>query len=290
MKNLFKCLTLLVAVLALQGCIFLQSAPSNNSANNSTNSPYNNDSGILNGFGNRTFSIGNGKSAVFARGNLQYNPSTRRWRCAQHQWEYIGSANASSSGWIDMFGYGTSGYQNKAPYMKSTNNADYYPGDIANSPYSWGKNNRIENLASDYNPTVLSLDEWTYLLKYRKDASQLYSIGKVNGVPGLILLPDGFQQIANIPVVPQAQDLNTNNYSISQWYQLQNSGAVFLPNAGFRIGTDVKEVGVKGHYWLGTYIGNGKAAGIDVSSSVYISTSCNLFDGRTVRLVSISFG
>lgn len=62
-------------------------------------------------------------------------------------------------------------------------------------------------------------------------------------------------------------------------------------NAGFRIGNSVKEVKVKGHYWLGTFIGNGKAAGIDVSGNdVYISTSCNLFDGRTVRLVVISVG
>ncbi len=293
MKKLFHLFTLSLLTFGMAGCFIITSTPnsSNSTQSNNANSNYDNSSGIdKDGSVIGYFTIGNGKTARFARGNLQYQPSTNKWRFAPHQWDYIGVGNTSNSGWIDMFGYGTSGYQYKIPYMKSTNNNDYYHGDLVNSRYLWSRDNVIENAPFNVY-TILSQEDWAFLLYHRKDANKLYSIGKVNGVAGLILLPDNFQPISGLMFTPNAKELSLNSYTTSQWYQLQNSGAVFLPNAGFRIGNSVKEIGVKGHYWLGTYIQDGKAAGIDVSKEgIYNSSSCNLFDGRTVRLVIITNG
>lgn len=94
------------------------------------------------------FSVAPGRQVFFSPGNLQYNaaagthqcaegttqPGT--WRFAEHQWDYIGSDNtnisASYNGWIDLFGWGTSGWNSGAnayqPYVTNTITTDYAPG------------------------------------------------------------------------------------------------------------------------------------------------------------------
>ena len=66
------------------------------------------------------FSVSSTKKVYFAKGNLQYRASTDTWRFAENQWDTIGSANMNRSstydGWIDLFYYGTSGYNNCFPY------------------------------------------------------------------------------------------------------------------------------------------------------------------------------
>ena len=44
-----------------------------------------------------------------------------------------------------------------------------------------------------------------------------------------------------------------NNYTLTQWAQMERAGAVFLPAAGARWGIDVVEVGVCGYYWSSSY-------------------------------------
>lgn len=76
------------------------------------------------------FTVAEGKTVAFASGNLQYNAAQGShycadgsvqkgtWRFAEHQYDYIGDANSNISqsydGWIDLFGWGTSGYNNTA--------------------------------------------------------------------------------------------------------------------------------------------------------------------------------
>ena len=59
-----------------------------------------------------------GKQVYFSQGNLQYQASTNTWRFAENQYDAIGEgiSNISSTneGWIDLFGWGTSGYDNTA--------------------------------------------------------------------------------------------------------------------------------------------------------------------------------
>lgn len=64
------------------------------------------------------FSVSATKKVYFSKGNLQYQASTNTWRFATNQWDRIGSGNSSISssysGWIDLFGWGTSGYNHGA--------------------------------------------------------------------------------------------------------------------------------------------------------------------------------
>ena len=63
------------------------------------------------------FTVGEGKQIVFSQGNLQYRASDDTWRFAENQYDYIGEDNwdisATNSGWIDLFCWGTSGWDGR---------------------------------------------------------------------------------------------------------------------------------------------------------------------------------
>ncbi|MBQ3677498.1 MAG: hypothetical protein II926_09075, partial [Bacteroidales bacterium] len=65
---------------------------------------------------NGVFTVAKGKQVYFSQANLQYNASSNVWRFAEHQYDIIGEDNSNISksynGWIDLFGWGTSGYKN----------------------------------------------------------------------------------------------------------------------------------------------------------------------------------
>ena len=88
------------------------------------------------------FSVSASKQVVFSKGNLQYQASTNTWRFAENQYDYVGEANknisATYDGWIDLFGWGTSGYDNTAndpaainyqPWANSTRELNTIPID-----------------------------------------------------------------------------------------------------------------------------------------------------------------
>ena len=65
------------------------------------------------------FSINeDGGQVYFSQGNLQYQASSNTWKFAENQYDYVGSTNSNISstysGWIDLFGWGTSGYNHGA--------------------------------------------------------------------------------------------------------------------------------------------------------------------------------
>lgn len=76
----------------------------------------------------------NGDKVYFSQGNLQYQASTHTWRFAENQYDAIGSDNrkiaADYAGWIDLFGWGTSGYDNTANDPLAVN---YQPWSTSNS-------------------------------------------------------------------------------------------------------------------------------------------------------------
>lgn len=102
----------------------------------------------------------------------------------------------------------------------------------------------------------MTKDEFVYLYNTRETSSgQLYAKAQVNGINGVILLPDNWNvSIYNLN--------NTNNnivsYSVntiseSIWLNtFQVNGAVFFPASGNRYGTYVDRVGTYGTYWLAT--------------------------------------
>ncbi len=203
--------------------------------------------GIVNGY----FSVHNDTKVLFSQGNLQYQASTDMWRFAEHQYDYTGVVNESRGegydGWIDLFAFGASGYQGCTPWGDGT-----ILSDIAGTNYDWGVYNPVSNGSSHAGIwRTLTKDEWTFLLTYRSGASQKESLGTVNNVAGLILLPDAWTMPDGITFTSGSLSFNANVYSLDEWAVLESQGAVFLPAAG----TLYENVFYPdaGNYWTTTY-------------------------------------
>ena len=207
------------------------------------------------GAGNGVFSVSPYKKVMISSGNLQYRPSTNTWRFAEHQWDVIGEGNkdiSSNSDWIDMFGWGTSEFNGKNPYMTSNENSDYYGGvdNISGSNYDWGSNNISNGVGKKW--YTLTKDEWQYLLWRKTKSGVSYAKAVVNGVNGLILLPDNWSVMDYKLNKTNDSDAHYNSNIITQtdWTErLEIYGAIFLPAGGNRIGTTLNNVGLEGFYW-----------------------------------------
>ena len=217
------------------------------------------------------FSISETQKVRFAKGNLQYQPSTKLWRFAENQYDCIGYSNehiASSTytGWLDLFGWGTSGWSGGVasywPTSTSTNDYEYYiAGSVFNDmtgPYAkadWGVYNAISNGGNQAGLwRTLTYPEWDYLFYKRPNASNLWDRATINGTPGLMLLPDDWVKPEGITIkdTDGRFEFNTNSYDLEQWKLLEDAGAVFLPCGGVRHGTTVQGVGQSGQYWSAT--------------------------------------
>ena len=204
------------------------------------------------------FSISTSKQVTFSPGNLQYHPANNEWRFAESQLDYIGNANGNISstynGWIDLFGWSTS----TTNFGVSTS-TDY--NDYSGSFVDWGTN----QIGSDAPNTwrTLTYDEWNYLLNNRNNASSLCGVAQVNGVNGLIFLPDNWTCPAGVTF---KSGFHSNygdlyyaayqTFTADQWSKLEKSGAIFLPAAGYRLGTNVNLVQNYGFCWSATESGS----------------------------------
>ena len=269
------------------------------------------------------FSVSVTDSVVFSPGNLQWsatnggNTATTHvvadndtaagtWRFASNQWDIIGANNSnidsSYSGWIDLFGWGTSGYNNKYPYMTSTTNTDYGDGkiNISNTNYDWGMNNAIYNPKTNTTDIpgtwrTLSKDEWDYLLNNRSTPSGIrYAKGTVWGISGLIIVPNNWNPSIYALNNPNTTSVayTSNIINATDWTNMEAAGCVFLPAAGCRNGTSVGSVGSYGYYWSTMYNGINDAYNLFFSSSdlnpSFHNTqthSSNRYYGKSVRLV-----
>ena len=248
------------------------------------------------------FSVSADKQVTFSQGNLQYTQSTNTWSFAENQWDYIGTDNVTggsvtsdpthgdSKGGtaladkVDLFGWSTS-----ATYFgvsASENNADY-----SGSFVDWGTN-KIGNDAPNTWRT-LSYDEWWYLLVERPNHSELCGVAQVNGVNGLIFLPDNWICPSGVTFKADGpSDISMEVYgqhqtfSADQWSKLEAAGAVFLPATGNRLGLIVDYVQYYGYSWSSTENLSDLA-----SSLAFSSAGCNIFSniyrryGVPVRLV-----
>lgn len=237
------------------------------------------------------FSISAANRIAFSRGNLQYKAITGQWRFAEHQEDMVGTANANISatdtGWIDLFGYGTSGYNGSEPYTSSTYYSQYPSSTITATNYDWGVYNTIGGGGDTAGVwRTLTKAEWEYILNTRANASTLRARATVNGIPGLLLLPDNWTNISGINIYPNATNFTTNNYNNTQWSQLQDSGAVFLPAAGWRGGVTVNNATIAGYYWTSTIWtnNNGYACTLSFGSSNIYTSNDDTPNGLAVRL------
>ena len=214
---------------------------------------------------------GNGDQVYFSPGNLQYQASTNTWRFAENQWDRIGDANANISssydGWIDLFAWGTSGYDHGAvcfqPWSTSNDEDSYhvYGNEDFNLNDGTGKAdwgcNAISNGGNQENQwRVLSRDEWEYVIKNRPTASGVrYAKAQVNGVTGAIIMPDDWSEsYYNIVNTNQWNaSYSSNSITADAWKNIfEPAGCAFLPAAGFRTVTTVNYLGESGVYWSST--------------------------------------
>lgn len=260
------------------------------------------------------FSVSATKQVQFAMGNLQYQASTKKWRFTENQYDVIGYDNenisATYDGWIDLFGWGTSGYHNSSdtynenymPYSSSimllnTAYNDYGYGPSTNqidknlvgtsAEYDWGVYNAISNGGNKAGAwRTLTYDEWSYILYRRTNANSLRSQAVVNGVNGYLLLPDGWTTPSGLTFTAKAEDFTTNVYDNSAWSRMESSGAVFLPCAGCRYGLDVSRVGSSGYYWTSSASGSSSAYGVRFFSDYANVRDDGRNDGFSVRLAT----
>ena len=247
------------------------------------------------------FSVSTTQKVKFSQGNLQYKASTRTWRFAEDQFEYIGVANRNISsqydGYIDLFGWGTSG--------RNCGNTYYQPWDSDNSGgylygprglhnltanFDWGYNAISNGGNQNHQWRTLTKSEWNYVFNTRSTTSGIrYAKAKVNNVNGVILLPDNWS--SSYYTLYSTNDIfssfSSNVISSSTWtYSLEAHGAVFLPAAGNRYGTSVNSVGGNGNYWSASYYDIFSAYYVDFDN-LHLSTGFG-FDrdyGLSVRLV-----
>lgn len=248
-----------------------------------------------------SFSVSQTKYITFSPGNLQYTQSTNTWSFAENQWDMIGTDNVtggsvssdSRHGYskegtaladkIDLFGWSTS-----ATNFGVSTSEDY--NDYSGSFVDWGTN----TIGNDAPKTwrTLTYDEWEYLLNTRTNASSLKGVAQVNGVNGLIFLPDnwtcpasvtfksGFHSEQSVEAYSQYQA-----FSADQWSKLEDAGAVFLPAAGYRLGSRVYVVQSGGFYWSATEDDSSYTRELHFySDRAYVGYS-GRGNGQSVRLV-----
>jgi hypothetical protein len=248
------------------------------------------------------FSVSADKQVTFSKGNLQYTQSTNTWSFAENQWDYIGTDNviggsvssdsengntivgAALADKIDLFGWSTE--VSNFGVSDSNNKSDYSGAFV-----DWGAN-KIGNDAPNTWRT-LTYDEWNYVSFNRANAENLRGVACVNGINGLILLPDnwisptgvtfksGYHSSSGVEYYADFQYFNTE-----QWSKLETAGAIFLPASGFRpSGLEVYRVQSESTYWSSNSYDSGYAWRVSFRSSRGGMHTYNRYSGHSVRLV-----
>ena len=220
------------------------------------------------------FSVSPERQVRFSQGNLQYYPDDDVWRFAERQWDFVGGtcwgeeigdmnvgtvyANGAKCdntkvfryypGWIDLFGWGTSGWDNGNTY--------YRPYDFAGHVYEcefygphgnfdltgeyaeadWGIYNTVINGGSRQWRTPTA-DEFLYLLTERHTPSGIrFAMAMVAGVRGMVVLPDDWNESTYyLRAVNEFCYYSMNTITAREWQEmLEPAGAAFMPAGGSR--------------------------------------------------------
>ena len=250
------------------------------------------------------FSVAPDRQVWFSQGNLQYRATTDIWRFAPHQWEFVGPGNDKAApdydGWIDLFGWGTSGrdhgavnYQPwcKIPDTKSNILYQAYGNPDANlydgtGEADWGYNAISNGGNREGLWRTLTIDEWLYLLCCRNTASGFrFVMAKVNGKDGLVLLPDRWKSTDYaFNSVNAFQDCSANVLSSEDWLKvLEPAGAVFLPKAGVRA-IDGMHENTSVYFTSSVAVSDAWLIVVN-AGGWWVSTEGHFGDGSSVRLV-----
>lgn len=178
-----------------------------------------------------------GKQVYFADGNLQNINGD--WQFAEHQYDYLGEYSATA--W-DLFGWSNGNRNNfgMSTYTGSIHGVDFV---------DWGT-----QIGDGDTWRTLSLGEWVYVLNTRTGAANKKGFATVtignHVVRGMILLPDEWTLPVGLTFTSGVGgSFTSNQYTAAEWEQMEAAGAVFLPAAGCRFGTELNNVGAYGYYW-----------------------------------------
>lgn len=260
------------------------------------------------------FLIGVNKKIRFSKGNLQFNASkgTHKtaddkllpgtWRFAEHQWDVIGNGNKEISpgyaGFVDLFGWGTSGWKSGArcyqPYSTSSSYNEYIPGNASENNLigkyknaDWGVYNPISNGGNQPGQwRTLTKYEWNYLFQHNK-----WSLGTIEGKSCFLLIPD---KVSDFKILRGGEegwignltDYSGNTFTAEQFKKYEDQGVVALPCGGYRSGTSLGNVGSRGYYWSSSVYNDYYACDFYFfSQKVSSSDSSYRSNGFSVRLV-----
>ena len=231
---------------------------------------------------------GSGTKVLFAPGNLQAKNTTANsttgwtWSFAAHQYDYIGSATANNAvgnnlvttaGTVDLFGW-VGNTSSLAAYGINNNDTDSnYGNNTSNTLKSdWGVAANAASLGGHNDWRTLSSAEWEWLLgpssspnpgtncrtssTVNGTANARYAKATVASKAGIILFPDTYTHPSDVTAPASINTANAaftvNSYDATAWGKMETAGAVFLPAAGNRNGTNMEGVGTYGGYWSST--------------------------------------
>ena len=254
------------------------------------------------------FTVAAGTVRFFAPGNLQYigSATTPYWKFADNQYDIIGASQGTASATVDrdLFGWGTSGYNGKNPWMTSTTETDYGPSGTTNltgenADYDWGVYNS-SSITNGYGRSWQLLT-WGYVISNRTGCSTIngienarYGICTVADIYGVMVFPNEYTWPTSVELANAANinngsyDAIIGTYTPAQWTLLEANGAVFLPAAGSREGSSMSRINDYGRYWSYTCFNESTAYCLTFQASsgnINTITPVGRCIGRSVRLV-----
>lgn len=259
------------------------------------------------------FSVSENKQVYISQGNLFFSSYDymgdwiESWNFHECDTAIVGKEHAWGDNYeylIDLFGWGTSGFDGKSPYLTSTDYKDYFVGHhsffekwktsdesdvmVEGYNYDWGSQ-PIKNGGNKEKqwrtPTYMEL---SYLLDRRTaDDKPLAARGTIFGenhkyYRGYFVYPDEVSLAATLMLKDDNNGFTINAFAENVYVEtLVPAGVIFLPCAGWRVGTDIysdidgndkmdeSNAATTGWYWT--------------SESVnYNSSYCMLFDAEGV--------
>lgn len=266
-------------------------------------------------------SVGENRYAAFAPANLQYTQSTGTFSFAPAQHYILGEDNTSLSSSeevladvVDLFGWSSDA--KNVFYGAWGMSASVYNNNYEGEFRDWGANVIGTDTANTWRTP--SKDEWEYIFLHRPNAARLFGMGMVDSVSGIIILPDVWHTPAGVTFTPNTQSteyhltltedgltysqngdnspFELNPYTLEQWHLMEAAGAVFLPAAGGRTGTEVDVTESLGLYHSATAVPAGNDAisqsyalefqeGDEDPYSLAPQTQSELYTGMAVRLI-----
>ena len=247
-----------------------------------------------------------GGKVFFSKGNLQYDMNTSVWSFMEHQYDMVETLGQNvgegyvAQNIVSLFGWSTSGYNHGAhcyqPWSTSATYYDYHAyGNHQFNLYDqtgqadWGYNAIANGGNTEHLWRTLTTEEWNYVFESRNTPSGIrFAKAQVGNVNGVIILPDDWSGSYFSLNYPNTTDVyyDNNPVTLEQWDMIEQHGAVFLPTAGYRLGTAVDNTGSSGHYWSSSVYNESRANCVSIfDSGLYPQAIDFIFNGFSVRLV-----